>query len=581
MVTPPYYYHFRHHKSTRPSPEEMRGMPLHCADRSDDPPLLRLDKVAELPVTKPHLAKLFADMRPFVEDHTLYQRICTDKAGSPRLADITDDDHSKMLLSAKFRQMMASSPYSRARRYGVVFTVAEKAKNRRRLIMWPKQLNEELKQHFPKLEINIADGVQYAKDLAPGMAAIACDLVKSFWQVPLAQAVQPYFAYKYADETYCHTVLPMGVVFAPALMQAITEILADTGVADVTTHVHIDNVRFVGKPDAVREAYRRFKERCDTCNVTLGREVNKYHPNYNASAGADAPSQPRLEQLHTVGEFCGTVTDYRNATIRVSDKVLEKIRSDLAAVRKPTATIHDIMVLFGRLFFATRVLRVPLSPYYFVLKYYRRAMHRFASTGDANAPAELWSTAQTLLYKWVSAITANRPVRHHPDSAQLSDSSRVLHLATDASVAGWGAVLIDDATGEVASTGAKWSAPHNNTEINALETAAVRNGLVAFADRIRAVAPHALLVYVDNTSAKHAIQKGYSASEQMNAAILEVCKSLDTLPSNIHVHAYYISTLQNPADEPSRGRAVNFRKAREMGAMGRKLAPLSYSPRIS
>jgi len=544
---------------------------LHCSDKPDDPPLLNIKVIDALAEKSTSVwGKRWPLFVRLLSDPTLYEEMCTAPANSARDANVTAEDHVRMLASGKFAKFDGI-----ARRMATVFTVPEHLKRRRRVIVWPAQLNTELQQFFAKFDIDIADGVMYARSLAPGQWAIARDLTKSFWQVPLAPEVQPFYAYRYGNELYCHTVLPMGVVFAPALMQCVTSLLAEHGQTDVVTQVHIDNVRFVGPKESVEKANAFFAQRCVEANVTLGVEVNKYHPAYDENAPADC--NPLLSQPHQIGEFCGTVADYSNATVRVADKIITKLRSDFQQCTAPGGTIRDVQILFGRLFYASRVLRIGLAKYYFALKFYRRTMNRLAHSLDYNEPIVMWDSARHLISKWVEEIAVNTPVRHLPLSMTPAGMQRLVVLATDASTAGWGAVLCDESTGYVTSTGGKWDTPRTSSEINSLEIDAINNGLEAFRECITDLAPSAIIVLIDNTSAQAAVKKGYSPSEAMNASVLRTLQTLGTLPRDLEVRTSYINTLENVADEASRGVPLNPRKRREMGVVGRKLAALCAS----
>lgn len=542
------------HRSRHCTPADMQQLTLHCSDKPNDPPLLDLDAISRLAANSKSVhAQRWPLLRRLVSDASLYEEICSQPAQNAKDANITADDHVMMMQSGKFAPLDGD-----ARRLSTVFTVPEHAKKRRRVILWPPQLNTELQRFFEKFDIDISDGVMYARDLVPGQWAVACDLTKSFWQVPLAPEVQPFYAYRHAGNLYCHTVLPMGVVFAPALMQCITSLLAEHGRTDVVTQVHIDNVRFVGPKESVIAAHRHFVAQCEAARVTLGVEPNKYHPAFRADA---PPGQvPLLSEPHQIGEFCGTVTNYVDATVRVADKIIVKLREDFRLCNVPGSSIRDVQILFGRLFYASRVLRIGLAKYYFALKFYRRAMNRLSHIIDHEKPITMWTSAYRLIENWIAELAVNSPVRHLPLHMTPQGMQRLLVIATDASTTGWGAVLCDEASGYFTSAGGKWDQPHTSSEINNLEVDAIRNAFDIFRNRIVELAPNAIVVLVDNTSAQAAVRKGYSPSEVMNASVLRALQSLGTLPTHIEVRTSYINTHENVADELSRGLPVNPRE---------------------
>ena len=134
----------------------------------------------------------------------------------------------------------------------------------------------------------------------------------------------------------------MGVSFAPAILNLLMTVLTHTDIAGVHVHVHVGNVRFVGKdPASVQEAYDQFVQRCKDCNATLNDE-------------------PEVNVLHTSGSFMGPHHDYTTGEVSVAADSISKLTADADIVlRSATSTIEDVQVLFSRLFYCCALASPP------------------------------------------------------------------------------------------------------------------------------------------------------------------------------------------------------------------------------
>ena len=237
--------------------------------------------------------------------------------------------------------------------------------------------------------------------------------------------------------------------------------------------VWIDNVRHAGAKEAVVDAIARADARARAVRATFN--------------GEDSV----LGQRYT---FLGVRFDHRERTVCCADKVPMALQQvDIEAV-----TIGELESVIGKLFYASAVLgHAPL--YYWLLKTVRRRLHRVnAGYCDIKEKAELPQAAMAQLKEWRGVIIANEP-RHV--SKELSGTPRWV-MYSDASLQGWGAVLICKVTGEVFVGGNKWrERPHN---INAAETRALALAITAFRAKM---AGCEVQVFVDNTTTLSAATK--------------------------------------------------------------------------
>ena len=403
-------HHFK--RSVVATQEDRRTLPLHVARVS------KIDYQAVIDMASAQQRDLLRNLIRFVNDPLLYQDICAGASTSRPISRMSTQDLSTMLQSQNFEVIQSS----KACRLGKAFDRPEREKGRRRLLYWPQQLNQEIERtSYASLLIPmLADASVHARLLKPNEQAATFDLAKSFLQCPLHPHVRPYFAFRNGGKYYQLTSMPIVATFAPAVMHAITTVLADTGVPDVQFQVHIDNVRFHGPPQAVSQAILVFRQRVQKANATLKTEP--------------------CNQLHEKGTFLGAQTDYSSAAIRVSKQTIETLRREAGTLDNPQASVEDFQVLFGLTLFAARVLRVPMAQFYPVVKFIRR---RLSTTPPKAAPttlAHLWPSIKPEWNHLISQLLDNPWTRH------VAPQHHELVLITDASITGWGAILFDEDT---------------------------------------------------------------------------------------------------------------------------------------
>ena len=351
--------------------------------------------------------------------------------------------------------------------------------------------------------------------------------------------------------------MPMGETVAPAIMHAITEVVAHAAARElaVRTRVFVDNVRFLGSQDDVTTAMQRFQALASECRIELNSEPGNI--------------------AHQVGAFLGMQFDYRDATVRLGSKAIDKLQAFRSRICSGDLTMEDFVAGFGVVEYASRILRIRTSAYHIALKFARRrASAMFAGELVPSMQAKLWPCAKRPLLQWIDQLLANPPT----PAGLPSDKQREYVLATDASLHGWGGILYCDATGEFEEAGGRWGKSHSHTDINHLEAYAVANAWRAFSRRLAASTK--VLILVDNTSVLHTVRKGRAREAPLNTAVDEVLK---TLKGNVNVSIAHIDTKRNPADAKSRGLPIRHELASTLGSEGRRLEAKSvrvYAPAI-
>lgn len=227
----------------------------------------------------------------------------------------------------------------------------------------------------------------------------------------------------------------------------------------------------------------------------------------------------------------------------------------------------------SRLVYASAILGVHLPKYYFVIKNVRRRLS--ALTRGLVLPTDrvtLSPSATAQLREWTDVAVQNKPVtpQRHP-----AHSRRMHVLYTDASKAGWGAVLFEN-TGQVFAAGGPWP-PSFTYENNLAETRAVALALSAFDPRF--VPGTTLSLKVDNTSAEAAVNRGMSQSEGVSSALAEVLAARKR--SDIAVTAEYVNTSENVADAVSRGVTEVWRKGCDGESRGGDFTPFTLPSNVT
>ena len=184
------------------------------------------------------------------------------------------------------------------------------------------------------------------------------------------------------------------------------------------------------------------------------------------------------------------------------------------------------------------------------MKWFRRRANAYArGLADLSEQLILPSSVRRVFQRWMN--DAHRTVRVPHGGFGKHEAV----LFTDASLQGWGAILVF-AGGEIHVAGGKWAHAYDSGDINMLEAKAATAALTAFDDVLRdGVADgvvDTLRVVVDNTSVQSSAKRGAARSELLNLAMVPLLRGVRGL--QIAVSFEYIATKMNPSDDVSRGR---------------------------
>lgn len=410
------------------------------------------------------------------------------------------------------------------------FSVVEEksGKLRRRFILDPRELNDWLENEY-KADVPLPH-VSALLDAAHQEYAACEDFASGFHQVRLPQQLRHLFRFRCGNNIMQLTRLPMGLATAPELFHTIASTLAGDPVfcvpakrapKKVRIDVWIDNVRFTGPINAVKQAKTDFVQRCTDVSATLN-------------------TDPKDRQEGRNYTFCGV--RFGPGVVSVSEKTHRRVTTVMPKLRAGHITNAELEALFGRLWFASAVLGISARDFWWTIKSARRRLADVnRGVRSLNEEAQLSTSALAGLVKWTSLVVENNP-RSPPKDFQPHASYT---LYSDASNAGWGAVLINDETQQVYIAGGRWQDAFDS--INTAETRAIALGIESFKDHI--VPGVSLLLRIDNTSALAGVKKGRANSHAINAELANIVPRL----AGIKYSAEYVASAANLADAPSRG----------------------------
>ena len=486
-----------------PTPEEIRRFPAHIKPV----PRISVERLREAATRRGDSYTL--DLLGWLTDPARYDLGLVPPPVGP----------SASISSADLDQLKSCSFVKRVRREEVrgwikVFTVMERKKERRRVICWPRDLNDALRNlgySGERMQLGTVD--QHAAKTHNGKFGAVLDLRLAYWQLPLDEEVALHFCFEGPDEeVYAFCVLPMGFVPAAEIQQAVTKSLC--GAAIENPDVYIDGIRVVhDDPQTIDRFIEETLERAREVGATFG-DVGKPAPSY---------------------DWVGLSVNHAHGTVACTQALLDKIAVSAGTIDE--WTVKDALRAASLLRFASAILRAPLTQFYWALKF----ISRVSTRSDYSQVARVWPSARSSFSRWFEFVARNVPTV--PLATPSSSPSAVLF--TDATPIRWGAVLLRDSLFFVAG-GAFVSPP---SSINVAETLAVA---FAWAWAGPALVGADVALFIDNTSAKAAVSKGYSRVAQINLATDEFDQLLRLFPPR-SLAVRRVDSAANLSDGPSRG----------------------------
>lgn len=410
----------------------------------------------------------------------------------------------------------------------VPFTVVEEKDSglRQRFILWTRDANEQLEAEGYEAKVPL----QHISAYLPAVnceCASTRDFRTGFYAVEIPETSRKHF--RFIDSTgswWELTRLPMGHSCAPEIMHTIAAVTAGDpayvkacyAVKSVRIDTWIDNIRYVGrKEDVSRETAR------------LDKVAKECHQTWKASDSMD------LVKEYT---FLGVFWNHSDGTVRPSDKLLRRI----AAADLDNMKAGDVESLGGRLMHAAAIAGVFPGDYWFALKYFRRTVNSLnRGLKDSESLVCVPPSVKKQLMGWIARVRVPRQI-------VATRSTKTFVVFIDASLCGWGGVIVNRATGEMIIVGDEWPTTFRSWHINELEARALFNTVQHLPGEV--VDGH-VSVIVDNTSVAGVARKKHCVrSKPLNDSVIGALKIIMRLKCSFSVS--WIKSQDNPADTPSR-----------------------------
>jgi hypothetical protein len=169
--------------------------------------------------------------------------------------------------------------------------------------------------------------------------------------------------------------------------------------------------------------------------------------------------------------FLGLQWNHRSKTISLSEKMISKLLDSRKKVESCVLTSGELESLSGRLVYCCGALQIPPNPFYKVAKAVRHCLRRAASR---SVVASLSPWLRSNIVRWIDLLMAV------PRPFKLLEDSREAWLFSDASLIGYGAILMSS-DGRINILGHKWSdGPYTSGDMAFLEALAVSNAVESF-----------------------------------------------------------------------------------------------------
>ena len=271
-------------------------------------------------------------------------------------------------------------------------------------------------------------------------------------------------------------------------------------------------------------------------------------PTSSSSTTSSARHQPHNEQSFVQHDYPSRSTASSAPVPDVQEHAAAEVQDENPIPVRMTA--RQLESLVARLIYAAGALRIPLARFYLSLKWTtRRFNHMNRGLLRPDDEVVLTPTVRRELHEWLRLARTTKliPGKYDPNP-------RYHVMFSDASLFGWGAVLIDSFQ-QVFIAGAQWPEHLRNktsSDIGQLEAAALSFGIDAF--KWRLLESRNVEIRVDNTSVESAVRRGTARA----SAICDQLKDnfVWLADESFAITVAYVRSEDNPADPISRGRAA-------------------------
>ena len=510
------------------------GLPLHSKPVTGSVDLQRV-RTWPLPMD---LKRLVTNNLRWLDDPSIYyEYLSSGTARSQSKLRYSPKDLDILLRTGKIRVACPPLAFGGARG----FTVIEAEKHRRRPIYEPYV--NDLFRRVPTVRFMSAE--QRHKILAKGKYAAAFDFSAWYDQLGIDPQIGAFLAANQGSKWFAPTTLPMGFRPSCATAQSVTWAIVHGIEAGTTCRVitYIDNVIIVGADKSeVRRVAERFVSRAREAKAVLNDEhihiqtcLDILGERVDLAAGTRTLTAKTRDKVSVVDKYLTARVPLKTAPTFAKDQQTPLI--DLQMSRR------ELAATVGVLLFASRVLSVHLSHHYWPLRIWRETMgSTHWDEWASDLPPIPTATAREFI-TW-----ARRVLEAKPAPLTNPPSAPGLALFVDASASGWGMVAVRD--GGTLCAGHRWPDP--------IDSSVVAEPLATWAAICRAVKPgdKSITIFTDHLPLVYAGNRGYAKCFTYNTLLQRIQSVFPALSFRFE----HIAGINNPSDEPSRGKKVDQTK---------------------
>ncbi|KAJ9448705.1 hypothetical protein DIPPA_06353 [Diplonema papillatum] len=415
----------------------------------------------------------------------------------------------------------------------VPFTVVEEKDGgiRQRFILRTYDANELAERSGYEAKVPLKHVSAYLSAVH-GESGSTRDFRCGFYGIEIPSDARRFFRYQDDNGSWWElTRLPMGHTCAPELMHTLASVAAGhpeyvreefAVPRSIVTHVWVDNIRYSGPRADVLKSTTALDELALAATITW-----------------------KPKDSHTAVdryEFIGVGWQHDTKTVGLSEKLRCRIEAARSEVSSGSMTAAALESLAGRLLHASAIVGVFAGEFYFALKFFRRLMNTLNRGEKAvDTKVELSGCLKTSLLNWTGRVLGRRrvPIEGKPPCATIF---------VDASLDGWGGVLVDANTSAMEVVGSRWTPRERKLHINELEALAFERSVKAMPT---SYVGGAVTVVVDNTTVQGVARKGACVrSRVLNDAVMSALLFLKS--HDVSVSVKWVRSAGNPADLPSR-----------------------------
>ena len=395
---------------------------------------LDIERVKGLP-TAGSATQLFLDKAWRYMDPAHFDGLHTSRVVRPTL--LSNTDVAEAVAMGKFEPVDPLQVHGPALPSGVhgvnVFAVPE-LKGRRRLITEPHLNGVISKRELPT--VTHPTRLARRQSLRQARYMLQLDFEAYYDAIPLPESMRNKFVFRARDGSYFRLrTLPTGARWSVAVGQAVTWVIVDID-TPILIHTMIDNILLAAREGQERDfvrAARAILERIRLANLLTS-------PDRETLAGMS--DEALLEMGRGSNVFLGEEYEWNGSErlVRNSVKTVAKLTLSLAATRFTHRTFASVVSL---ILFALHTTRLNPARAYQLLRAYR-GVYRLVTRGrDWDEELEVLDPAvrstmdrigaQLIKNEWCTIAPERNPT--------YNDSDYDAVVCTDASAAGWGAII--------------------------------------------------------------------------------------------------------------------------------------------